>query len=259
MGLFTYVKIDPSILPAKYRHVTGWQTKDVVDPLLLCITIRKDRKMRYNGSQIYYDGIFGIRSVPDGVELLCTAENGFVTSCDIRYDEESGNNKMNDNVINLDLEATELAMKFHEFYEQLAPQFGYETRPDTKQFDPKSNNGQLMIETCRKILEWQLRPMPADGDDYTWEDDGGIRLESDGGEITIGSQKSGFDAVREKYGHYFDDIEDVDTYVQNIRYDTRTFPERHDEQIAAIVEQMRCIVKRIEKIEEDLSLWQADD
>lgn len=29
-----------------------------------------------------------------------------------------------------------LAKKFHEIYEQLAPNFGYETRTDTREFDP---------------------------------------------------------------------------------------------------------------------------
>lgn len=43
------------------------------------------------------------------------------------------------------------ARKFHEAYERLAPQFGYQTRPDTKDFDPKSPNGQLMIAVMKEI------------------------------------------------------------------------------------------------------------
>ena len=31
----------------------------------------------------------------------------------------------------------QLALKFHETYERLAPEFGYETRSDTKKFDPE--------------------------------------------------------------------------------------------------------------------------
>ena len=46
-----------------------------------------------------------------------------------------------------------LAEVFHEAYERLAPGFGYETRAETKVFDPESQNGQLMVATCRAILE----------------------------------------------------------------------------------------------------------
>lgn len=49
--------------------------------------------------------------------------------------------------------ALELATRFHDLYEQLAPQFGYETRQDTKQFDPTSPNGQLMQAVAKEILK----------------------------------------------------------------------------------------------------------
>jgi len=41
---------------------------------------------------------------------------------------------------------------FHNTYESLAPDFGYETREDTKAFDPKSANGKLMVAVCERIL-----------------------------------------------------------------------------------------------------------
>ena len=47
----------------------------------------------------------------------------------------------------------ELAQKFHEAYERLAPSFGYETRKDTKAFDPDSPNGKLMIAVCQEVGE----------------------------------------------------------------------------------------------------------
>lgn len=47
--------------------------------------------------------------------------------------------------------APELAAKFHEAYERLAPSFGYATRDDTKAFDPESPNGKLMIAVCQEI------------------------------------------------------------------------------------------------------------
>jgi len=52
----------------------------------------------------------------------------------------------------------ELAILFHETYERLAPEFGYETREDTKEFDENSKNGKLMIAVCDEILKrlWTL-------------------------------------------------------------------------------------------------------
>ena len=61
------------------------------------------------------------------------------------------------------------ARRFHETYERLAPQFGYETRADTKAFDPDSANGRLMIATCRALLReapagWRpIESAPKDG------------------------------------------------------------------------------------------------
>jgi hypothetical protein len=44
-----------------------------------------------------------------------------------------------------------LARRFHETYERLAPSFGYETRADTRAFDPDSANGRLMIAVCAEL------------------------------------------------------------------------------------------------------------
>ncbi len=44
-----------------------------------------------------------------------------------------------------------LAVLFHVTYEKLAPQKGYETRTETRVFDPESANGKLMIATCAEI------------------------------------------------------------------------------------------------------------
>lgn len=51
--------------------------------------------------------------------------------------------------------ALALAIRFHEIYERLAPSFGYETRPDTKVFDPESKNGKLMVAVCAEIIKEQ--------------------------------------------------------------------------------------------------------
>ena len=45
-----------------------------------------------------------------------------------------------------------IARAFHDTYERLAPQFGYETRADTKQFDPTTPNGKLMVAVCAEML-----------------------------------------------------------------------------------------------------------
>jgi hypothetical protein len=45
-----------------------------------------------------------------------------------------------------------LARWFHSTYERLAPSFGYETRTDTKAFDPDTPNGRLMIAVCAELV-----------------------------------------------------------------------------------------------------------
>ena len=49
--------------------------------------------------------------------------------------------------------ALALAKQFHDTYERLAPSFGYETRPETRDFDPDSANGRLMVAVCQEIIE----------------------------------------------------------------------------------------------------------
>jgi hypothetical protein len=45
-----------------------------------------------------------------------------------------------------------LAIKFHETYERLAPSFGYETRKETRAFDPTTPNGRLMVAVCAELI-----------------------------------------------------------------------------------------------------------
>jgi hypothetical protein len=47
----------------------------------------------------------------------------------------------------------EIAIRFHETYERLAPDYGYETRKDTREFDPDSANGKLMIAVCNEVMQ----------------------------------------------------------------------------------------------------------
>jgi hypothetical protein len=46
-----------------------------------------------------------------------------------------------------------LATQFHEIYERLAPQFGYETRTETRKFDTETPNGKLMVAVCDEIIQ----------------------------------------------------------------------------------------------------------
>lgn len=45
-----------------------------------------------------------------------------------------------------------LARVFHQFYEEMAPDLGYQPRPETRQFDPESANGKLMIAVCTRMF-----------------------------------------------------------------------------------------------------------
>lgn len=51
-----------------------------------------------------------------------------------------------------------MAKRFHDIYEELAPEYGYATREDTKEFDPESPNGKLMTRVCGIVTkEFQER------------------------------------------------------------------------------------------------------
>jgi hypothetical protein len=52
-------------------------------------------------------------------------------------------------------EAEDLARRFHETYERLAPSFGYETREASAKpwSEVPENNRNLMIAVCAEILE----------------------------------------------------------------------------------------------------------
>jgi hypothetical protein len=45
-----------------------------------------------------------------------------------------------------------VALAFHEAYERLAPLNGYETRKETRRFDPSTANGKTMLAVCGELL-----------------------------------------------------------------------------------------------------------
>ncbi len=75
--------------------------------------------------------------------------------------------EIKDNVFRSDIEkaypeAYRLARRFHEFYEQSAPLFGYITNPNTREFYTNSNNGRLMAWVCFEIVKEEKQRMLKD-------------------------------------------------------------------------------------------------
>lgn len=54
--------------------------------------------------------------------------------------------------LNRALDPEQLARRFHDTYERLAPAFGYVTRTDTRNFQPTTTNGQLMVAVCAAVV-----------------------------------------------------------------------------------------------------------
>lgn len=54
--------------------------------------------------------------------------------------------------------AEQLAKRFHDYYEEMASQFGYETRKDSSVEWEKvpENNKRLMIAVCQRILDEEI-------------------------------------------------------------------------------------------------------
>lgn len=64
---------------------------------------------------------------------------------------EGGNSQKQDEARRAALPGLGLARSFHDTYERLAPQYGYATREDTREFDPLSPNGRLMVAVCASL------------------------------------------------------------------------------------------------------------
>ena len=60
----------------------------------------------------------------------------------------------------------DLAKFFHETYERLAPSYGYTTRPETRELDFDSPNGQLMVVVCKEVLEYLAEVKPQGSKEY---------------------------------------------------------------------------------------------
>jgi len=82
----------------------------------------------------------------NGHSLACTRHNEWIESIAL-YPKHSVSTPTKPT------EWEEIARNFHGTYEVLAPLFGYETRKETRTFDPTSNNGRLMIATIERVIE----------------------------------------------------------------------------------------------------------
>lgn len=61
----------------------------------------------------------------------------------------------------MDAHVRALARDFHAAYELFAPDFGHETRPETRQLDFDSPNGRLMLAVCELIHMQYIEPRQA--------------------------------------------------------------------------------------------------
>ena len=63
-------------------------------------------------------------------------------------------------------QAEYLAQLFHEYYEAMAPEFGYETRRASAVpwHDVPENNRRLMIAVCQKLLDNDVTLLRQDSD-----------------------------------------------------------------------------------------------
>jgi len=69
-------------------------------------------------------------------------------------------NKTNTQPVGVEeMTSEKLAVIFHDVYEMLAPFYGYETRKETREFDPESNNGKLMRACCHFIIKTEINPL----------------------------------------------------------------------------------------------------
>lgn len=85
------------------------------------------------------------------------AETG-AAEMDHRESVPSGTDPASPNALGAAAHAEQMARRFHEAYERFAPQFGYTTRPETREFDPESPNGKLMIAVCAALSHQQADP-----------------------------------------------------------------------------------------------------
>lgn len=166
----------------------------------------------------------------------------------------------------------QLAVWFHETYERLAPEFGYETRPDTKAFDPQSKNGKLMVAVCGKAAA-ALREQAKDAK-YCQEhhvsrqllDATNDSLREQAGEVTELKQKviesqaalyrtsaAGFDVVRERdslRATLATQAAEIERFkvglIEQRSYSAELFAERETQ--AATIEALRKDIARVKKV-----------
>lgn len=63
------------------------------------------------------------------------------------------------------VDAEKVACRFHETYERLAPQYGYETRPESAVAweQVPENNRRLMVAVAAEVLDWLFEDQGSGG------------------------------------------------------------------------------------------------
>lgn len=114
---------------------------------------------------------------------------------------------MSDTIVNTSVVNDEaLALLFHELYEKHAPEFGYETRDETKKFDPKSPNGQLMIKVAHEINATVIKPAGERASAY----------------MLRNYHKALYDALPVGDVDAFDLLQIINTHLENVSHAIRT-------------------------------------
>jgi hypothetical protein len=83
----------------------------------------------------------------------CTRTSDIINMSNCPFCSNLGQIKITTDIEKAYPEAYRLARRFHELYELSAPIFGYETKNETKKFDPESPNGRLMAWVCFEIVK----------------------------------------------------------------------------------------------------------
>jgi hypothetical protein len=83
----------------------------------------------------------------------------------------------------------QMAERFHEAYERLAPLNGYETRTETRKYDPHSPNGMTMMAVCAELMT------PPEGvPEFDCDEDGELLMDwspSDGRMVSLSLRSDG--------------------------------------------------------------------
>lgn len=171
-----------AVMPDRDSFEAGWNARSEAEPISdeLQKAIENVRHMRNYpalSEKWERDALDTVLAAAARSEAGAVVENHKVLSAkEIEVTKNQDNiNRPADEAPIATPDARDIARKFHNAYERLAPAFGYETRSDTKVFDPASDNGRLMIAVIGEVvisnlvevesMKTELSSLRADRDD----------------------------------------------------------------------------------------------